>query len=132
MCIFCDIVEGKIPVQKIFENDLVLVFLDHRPINTGHALVIPKTHYANLEEVSEEALIAVALAIKKIGGLLKTKLAVPGYNVCENNDGIAGQEVPHLHFQVIPRQENDGISHQWPHREYNPGEAEEIIKKLLT
>lgn len=131
MCIFCDIASGKIPVKKIFENDLVLVFLDHRPISPGHALVIPKQHYANLEEVSEESLVAVSIALKKMGGLLKSKLGVPSYNIVENNDKVAGQDVSHLHFHVIPRSENDGLAPHWPNREYTPGEAEAIIKKLL-
>lgn len=131
MCVFCDIVRGQIPVKIIFENDLIMVFLDHQPISPGHALVIPKQHCANLEEISEEALTALALGLKQIGGLLKSKLGVTGYNVIENNDPVAGQEVSHLHFHVIPRHENDGLTQKWPHRDYGPGEADDIIKKLL-
>lgn len=129
MCIFCKIINKDIPCHEIYEDDKTLAFLDIKPVNPGHSLVIPKTHYANFEEITPEDLQAVILTVKKIGALLKEKLGVTGYNVMESNDPIAGQEIPHLHFHVIPRQAGDGHIH-WPRREYNQGEAEETLKKL--
>lgn len=131
MCIFCKIINKDIPCHKIYEDDKTLAFLDIKPINPGHTLVIPKTHYANFEEITPEDLGAVILTVKKIGALLKEKLGVLGYNVMESNDPIAGQEIPHLHFHVIPRRTGDGYIH-WPRREYNQGEAEETLKKLMA
>ncbi len=129
MCIFCKIINGEIPCYKVYEDGNVLAFLDIKPLNPGHTLVVPKKHYENLEEINEEDLTALILAIKKIGRIIKEKLGVAGYNVSENNGSVAGQEVPHLHFHIIPRHENDGLG-PWPRKEYQPGEAEEIIKKL--
>jgi len=129
MCIFCKIINKDIPCHEIYEDDKTLAFLDIKPINPGHALVIPKTHYANFEEITPEDLQAVILTVKKIGALLKEKLGALGYNVMESNDPIAGQEIPHLHFHIIPRRTGDGYIH-WPRREYDQGEAEETLKKL--
>ncbi len=129
MCVFCKIINNEIPCYKVYEDDKVLAFLDIKPVNPGHTLVIPKTHYQNLEEISEDDLAFLMNAVKKIGKLLKDKLNVIGYNVHENNDLIAGQAVPHIHFHLIPRVEGDDLEH-WPGGEYKEGEAEEVLKKL--
>lgn len=129
MCVFCKIINNEIPCYKVYEDDKVLAFLDIKPVNSGHTLVIPKAHYQNLEEISEDDLAFLMNAVKKIGKLLKEKLNVIGYNIHENNDLIAGQAVPHIHFHLIPRVEGDGLEH-WPGGEYKEGEAEEVLRKL--
>lgn len=129
-CIFCKIVAGEIPSYKIYENESILAFLDIAPVNPGHVLVITKKHFLNLEEVTEEQLCALALAVKKAGKAIKDGLGAKGYSLMENNDPIAGQIVPHLHFHIIPRIEGDNL-HLWPHGKYKEGEAEAILKKLL-
>ena len=129
MCIFCKIVTGDLPGYKVYEDDKILAFLNIKPVSPGQTLVIPKKHYANLEEMNEDDLTALILVVKKVGYLLKTKLSIPGYNLSVNNDPVAGQEIPHFHFHVIPRHNNDGLN-PWRHIEYSEGELEEIIKKL--
>ncbi|MFA5754382.1 MAG: HIT family protein [Patescibacteria group bacterium] len=131
MCIFCKIINQEIPSHKFYEDDKVIAFLDIKPVNPGHALVVPKAHYETIEEISETDLTAVILAVKKVGGLLKDKLGVEGYNVTVNNGAVAGQAVNHLHFHVIPRHAGDGHV-SWPQSDYAPGEAEEIVKKLTS
>jgi len=131
MCIFCKIITGEIPCFKIYEDDNVLAFLDIKPVHPGHTLVLPKKHVANLEEISVADLQAVILAVKKIGQKLKDKLGVIGYNVSLNNDPVAGQEIPHLHFHIIPRKINDGLK-LFPQQTYASGEAEEVLRKLLA
>lgn len=129
MCIFCKIISGEIPSYKVYEDDRTMAFLDVQPVNPGHTLVVPKKHYENMEDVPVAELTALILAVKKVGRLLKDKLGVPGYNLGENNDPIAGQIVPHLHFHVMPRRAGDG--HElWKQGKYQAGEREEIIKKL--
>lgn len=120
---------GDIPAYKVYEDDKVLAFLDIAPINYGHTLVIPKEHFVNLEEIPEDKLTAVAVVVKKIGQALKQGLGVEGYNVQVNNDPVAGQVVPHLHFHVIPRQAGDGLK-LWPQGKYADSEAEEVVKKI--
>jgi histidine triad (HIT) family protein len=131
MCIFCQIASGDIPAYKVYEDDKVLAFLDIKPVNPGHTLVITKAHYQNLEEIPAAELTAIMLAVQKIGRLLKDKLGVAGYNVTENNDPVAGQEIPHLHFHIIPRHAADGHL-PWRQSAYAPGQAEAIIKKLTA
>lgn len=131
MCIFCKIISGEIPSYKVYEDDNTLAFLDIKPVSSGHTLVIPKKHYANLEEIGEDDLIAFIIAVKKVGAILKNKFGAAGYNLTENNDPVAGQEIPHLHFHLIPRQEGDKFEH-WPKIEYAQGEAVEILKKMTN
>lgn len=128
-CLFCKIISGDVPSHKVYEDDNVLAFLDIAPVNYGHVIVIPKKHYANLEEISDKELSQVMEVVKKIGKSLKDNLEVSGYNICENNDPVAGQVVPHVHFHVIPRKEGDGLE-LWPQGRYGDGEAEEIAKKI--
>ncbi len=129
MCIFCQIIEGKLPSHKVYEDDKVLAFLDIYPITPGHVLVIPKKHYQNLEEIPDDELAHLMSIVKKIGLMMKENLGVIGYNVCENNDPIAGQAIPHLHFHVVPRTEGDGL-HSWPQNGYEVGEAEDMLVKI--
>ena len=131
MCIFCKIINHDIPCHPVYEDEKTLVFLDIKPVNPGHLLVIPKTHYQNIEEITNEDFCNLMLIVKKMGCLLKDKLGVIAYNVLENNDPISGQIVPHLHFHVIPRRPGDGHI-LWPQSEYEPGEAEKIAKQLKS
>ena len=130
MCIFCKIVNKEIPAKIILENDLTMSFLDIKPVNPGHSLVIPKKHYSTIEEIPEKDLIAVTLMLKEVAKKIKDNLNYPGYNVQLNNDKVAGQEVSHLHFHIIPRLEGDGLK-LWPQKDYEEGEAENILAKLI-
>ena len=128
-CIFCKIIKGEIPSYKVYEDESVLAFLDIAPVNYGHTLVIPRSHYKNLEEIPEEILAKVIMAVKKVGKSIKDGLDVQGYNVGLNNDPISGQVVPHLHFHVMPRNESDGFK-LWEGGRYGDGEAEEVLEKI--
>ncbi len=131
MCIFCQIIAKEIPCYQVYEDEKTLAFLDIKPVNPGHTLVIPKIHFANLEEIPERELQALILIVKKIGQMLKTKLNIPGYNIVLNNDSVAGQEIPHLHFHIIPRHENDNLK-LFPQAKQTMLAAEDILKKLLN
>ncbi len=130
MCIFCQIIKKEIPAKIILENDLAMAFLDIKPVHPGHSLVIPKKHFSTIEEIPEEYLIAVALMMKKVAKKIKDNLGYEGYNIQLNNDKIAGQEIAHLHFHIIPRVEGDGLK-LWSQGEYKENQAEEILNKLI-
>jgi len=130
-CIFCKIIEGAIPSDKIYEDEHTLAFLDIAPVNYGHTLVIPKKHAKNMEEIDEETLCKVISTAKRVGKALKEGLGVDGYNVGMNNDPVAGQVVPHLHFHLMPRTEGDGLQ-SWPQGKYGDGEAEEVREKIMS
>jgi histidine triad (HIT) family protein len=128
-CIFCKIISGEIPAYKIYEDNDSLAFLDANPVCPGHTLVMPKKHFANFEEVTEEVLSAVMRTVKKVGRSVKDNLGVPGYNVYENNDAVAGQVIHHLHFHVIPRHEGDGLK-LWSGNKLATEDMEAVQNKL--
>ncbi len=133
-CIFCKMVAGQIPVTKIYEDEVVLVFLDIGPISDGHTLVIPKQHFEKLHDCPPELLGRVGLQLGKIAGAVTAAMNSDGYNVLCNNGRAAGQLIEHLHFHIIPRNTGDGLFGQWPAYKYEQGKieliAEEIRKNL--
>lgn len=131
MCVFCKIIAGEIPSYKVYEDGGVLAFLDIHPLTVGHTLVIPKKHYSRLEEMPEEEFLKLMAAVKKIAVLMSEKLGFSDYKLSQNNGPLAGQEVDHVHFHIIPRHPEDPVSHH-ERKEYAPGEAEEIIKKIIS
>ena len=99
-CVFCDIVSGKIPCEKVYEDDNVLAFLSINPDKPGHTLVIPKTHYRNILDCPPDVLSKTMEGVRAVS----VKLAGGGANairVVQNNEKPL-QEVFHLHFHVIP------------------------------
>ncbi|HIP84204.1 MAG TPA: HIT family protein [Methanothermococcus okinawensis] len=102
MCIFCKIVKKEIPAKILYEDEKTMAFLDINPRSKGHTLVIPKEHYETFEEVPEDVALHLVKTIKKVLEILKP-LNYHGYNILSNNKPAAGQEVPHLHFHIIPR-----------------------------
>ena len=110
-CIFCSIIEGKIPSKKIFESDNFLSFFDANPVTPGHALVIPKRHYEIFLDMPSSLGIECLDIINKTTLRILKENNASGFKLVSNNKKIAGQVVPHLHFHIIPRKENDGIKH---------------------
>lgn len=129
MCIFCRIIKKELPAKILAENNLALAILDIKPVNPGHSLVILKRHAPNIEEASLVELSQVMDLVKIVGQRLKNRLKVEGYNLTLNNDKVAGQEIPHLHFHLIPRQANDNLK-LWSQRDYKENEMEDIYQKL--
>jgi len=134
-CLFCKVAKGEIPSSKIYEDEKFLAFLNIKPNNPGHTLIIPKDHYKNLYETPDEVLSAIAPLIKKIAVAIKNGINADGINILMNNDGVAGQIVPHAHFHIIPRFANDGL-HHWPGKSYankeESAKTAERIRKELT
>ena len=128
-CIFCKIANGEIPSNTIYEDDKFRVILDNGPATKGHALVLPKEHYANLFEMPEGLLADAAVVAKKVASNIKDKLSCDGLNLVQNNGETAGQTVMHFHLHIIPRYENDGQHILW-----NPTSpsAEELVEVKNT
>jgi len=129
-CIFCNMVAGKIPVTKIYEDEVVLAFLDINPVSDGHTLVMPKQHFEKLHDCPAELLEQVASRLGKIAGVVTKVMDSEGYNVLCNNDKAAGQLIGHLHFHIIPRNIGDGVFDRWPCYKYQEGKMEEIAAKI--
>ena len=130
-CIFCKIVAGEIPSHTLYEDEQFKVILDVGPATKGHALIIPKNHYANLYELPEEmAADAIKLA-KKMMSRMTDKLHCDGFNLVQNNGEAAGQTVFHFHMHLIPRYKNDGEILKYIAGEPDKEELEEIKKMIL-
>jgi histidine triad (HIT) family protein len=112
-CLFCRIVEGQIPAAKVYEDKVVLAFMDVHPVALGHLLVIPKKHSTDLRDTDPVILAELLPRIQSITRGLCEVLGVTGFNLEQNNGPVAGQVIPHLHFHLIPRREDDGLKH-WP------------------
>ena len=129
-CLFCKMAAGQIPVAKIYEDDVVLSFLDIGPVSDGHSLVIPKQHFEKLHDCPAELLGKVVSRLGKIAAAVTGAMNSDGYNVLCNNGRAAGQLIEHLHFHVIPRNAGDGVFNRWPAYKYEKGKIEQIALKI--
>jgi histidine triad (HIT) family protein len=129
-CVFCKMVAGQIPVTKIYEDEVVLSFLDIGPISDGHTLVIPKQHFERLHDCPGELLGRVCSSLSRIAGAVSAAMNSDGYNVLCNNGRAAGQLVEHLHFHIIPRSTGDGVFDRWPSYQYQEGKIEAIADEI--
>ena len=102
-CIFCKMIAGEIPAARVYEDDIVLAFLDIGPVSDGHTLVIPKQHFGKLHDCPPELLGEVGSRLGKIAGAVADAMGSEGYNLLCNNGRTAGQLVEHLHFHIVPR-----------------------------
>ena len=102
-CVFCAIAAGEIPSFKVYEDDLVLAYLDINPFTEGPTLVIPKTHSTGLLDTPPETLGEIVVRVQKVAARIKDALPCDGFNILQNNGPAAGQTVPHLHFHIVPR-----------------------------
>ena len=108
-CVFCAIAAGEIPSFKVYEDDLVLAYLDINPFSKGHTLVIPKEHNTGLLDTSDTTLANLIASVKKVAAHLKSTLPCDGFNILQNNGEAAGQTVKHLHFHIVPRLAGDDL-----------------------
>jgi histidine triad (HIT) family protein len=129
-CVFCAMVAGKIPVAQVYEDDVVLAFLDIGPVSDGHTLVIPKQHVAKIHECKPELLAQVAQRLGRVAGAVAGAMKADGYNVLCNNGRAAGQVVDRVHFHIIPRRSGDGVLTEWPAYKYEKGRIEELASKI--
>jgi histidine triad (HIT) family protein len=128
-CIFCKIINGEIPANKIYEDEKVLAFLDINPISKGHTLIIPKTHFENIFDIEEEDLKEIINACKKISILLKENLNADGVNILHASGKDAQQSVFHFHLHVVPRYKEDNLD-TWPKSSYKELNFEEVLKEI--
>ena len=130
-CIFCKIANGEIPSNTIYENSEFRVILDNGPATKGHALVLPKAHYADLFEIPEETVAGAAKVAKEVASNIKEKLGCDGLNLVQNNGPVAGQTVMHFHLHIIPRYSNDGQHILWKPTQPSAEELAEIRKTIV-
>lgn len=131
-CLFCKIIKGEIPSAQVYEDEHSYTFLDIKPVNPGHTLLVPKKHFANLYEMPDDVLAELAPIIKKLGIAIKKAVSADGINIGMNNDPAAGQLVFHAHIHIMPRYKNDGYE-PWVGGPYKNNEAmNETAKKIIS
>jgi len=129
-CIFCDIIEGEAPVWKIYEDEHFLAFLNINPVTKGHSLVIPKEHYPELLDLPEHELKHVMKVVQDVADGVVEATDADGFNVLQSNNPVAGQEIFHIHFHIIPRYHGDSVDMSWESDELDEGEAEDLLKEI--
>jgi histidine triad (HIT) family protein len=129
-CLFCKIVAGEIPAVKVLEDDVCIAFMDIGPIADGHVLLIPKFHAATLDELPAEQAGDMLKHLPALVRAVKTATSCQGVNVLQNNGPVAHQEIMHVHFHVIGRNEGDAFDFNWPAGSYGPGRIEELAEAI--
>ena len=129
-CIFCKIVDGKIPSAKVYEDENVIAFLDIMPANKGHCLIVPKKHTQSLIEMDDEDLSSVIKAAKKVARAMSLGFGNGSFNILMNNGKEAGQVVNHAHLHIIPRFQKDRLRLKWSHMKYDDNEIKEYADKI--
>ena len=131
-CIFCKLASGEIPTNTIYEDEMFRVILDAAPASKGHALILPKEHYADLYEIETETAGAAMKLAKKMAIHMTDALKCDGFNLVQNNGEVAGQTVFHFHLHLIPRykdmKNNDILT--WSHETFTEEETKEICESI--
>lgn len=108
---FCKIVRKEAPASIVYEDEEVIAFMSIHPINVGHTLVVPKKHYENIYEISEEEIAYLYKVVKKLAHAVKKAVEPEGIRIVQNNGEAAGQVIFHMHVHIIPMNKD----HSWLH-----------------
>jgi histidine triad (HIT) family protein len=129
-CIFCKIIAGAIPAAIVDEDERTISFMDIAPASRGHALVIPRTHAADLSSVDPEDLRAVAVACQRLASRMRERLGADGVNLLNSCGAAAWQTVFHFHVHVIPRFHGDPLRLPWVPAPGDPAEIQAAAQEL--
>ena len=108
-CIFCRIAQKQVPASLVYEDEKVMAFLDIRPLNEGHTLVIPKEHYESIFDIPEELIAYLHGITKRVALAVEKATQADGISIIQQNGKAAGQDIFHLHVHVIPRYEGQKL-----------------------
>ena len=129
-CIFCKIVAGELPSQKVDEDERTIAFMDISPATRGHLLVVPREHVRNLLEVEPEDLRATMATAQRMARRISERLDPAGVNLLNSCGSAAWQTVFHFHVHVIPRYEDDPLRLPWIPAEGDAAEIEALARQL--
>ena len=129
-CIFCGIVAGEVPAQKVDEDEHTVSFMDLNPWTRGHALVIPRRHTPNLYEIEDDDLRHTAVAARRLARRMRERLGCDGINLLNAAEPAAWQTVFHFHLHVIPRYDDDPLRLPAHPRQAEPDELSVVAGEL--
>jgi len=130
-CLFCKIIKGDIPSLKVYEDDLVYAFLDIAPVNPGHTLIVPKEHFDDVEQMSEEQAAAAFARVHRLAPKIRAAVGALAWNLGLNTGKAAGQVVMHAHWHVMPRFVEDGLTH-WPKKHFTDAEMKSFAADIVA
>ena len=131
--IFGKIIRGEVPCHRVYEDDLVLAFLDVAPLSRGHVLVIPKEPAATLDALSDEASAAIGRVLPRLSRAVLKATGATAYNILQNNGASAHQAVFHVHFHIIPKYDDGtGLGIGWKARSLAPDEAKALAAAITA
>jgi histidine triad (HIT) family protein len=129
-CVFCKIIAGEIPSATIYEDEDFKVIMDISPAAKGHAIMLPKKHFANLYEMDDQSASKALIVARKVATAMREELGCEGLNLVQNNGEAAGQTVFHFHMHLIPRYQGDKVNVTWEQGSYGDGEAAQIAAAI--
>ena len=128
-CVFCNVVAGDLSAEVVYEDDDFMAFLDHRPVQKGHILMVPKQHFSTLLDLPSDLHQLFMANAQRLAAAVVDGLDAQGSFVAINN--VVSQSVPHVHVHVVPRTKGDGLrGFFWPRTKYAEGEAEAYATRL--
>jgi histidine triad (HIT) family protein len=129
-CAFCNVIRGEVSSERVFEDELSLAFLDHRPVFPGHCLLVPKEHFSTLADLPARLIGGLFANAQLLARAVEEGLWAEGTFVAINNR--VSQSVPHLHIHVVPRRKKDGLKgFFWPRQSYRDSEHRASVQKVL-
>ncbi len=129
-CIFCKIVRKQAPACIIYEDETVMAFLDIRPLNEGHTLVIPKKHYVDIFDIPKEQLSKVHKVAKQVSSAIKKAADSDGISIIQQNGKAAGQEIFHFHVHMVPRFDGQKLPSFSTLKEVERAKLDDMAKKI--
>ncbi|KAL0245288.1 hypothetical protein GEMRC1_009367 [Eukaryota sp. GEM-RC1] len=127
-CIFCKIIRGEIPCEKVYESTRSLAFMDVSPLSLGHILVIPKTHARFYHELDADDAADLAIVVNKITKVMDST----SYNILQNNGRQAHQFVDHVHMHIIPKTDDTGLGISWTSADISKEQISNLASSLRS
>jgi histidine triad (HIT) family protein len=131
-CIFCRIVAGEIPATFVYRDETFVAFLDIRPVNQGHVLIVPRVHAERVTDLPEEVLAAELPLAVRLARAILAETGATDFNLFNTNGAASGQEVFHHHLHVIPRRAGDGLRLSIKPAAYGEGEAADLGRRIAA
>ena len=129
--IFTQIINGELPCHKVYEDNLIIAFLDIQPLTRGHTLVVPKEPAPSMDQLSLESAAALGRALTIVSGAVLKATGATAYNLIQNNGHEAGMSVPHVHIHIIPRYPDSTHSFLWEYGKINHEDAKVLAENIF-
>jgi len=129
-CVFCRIVKGIEPSWTVYEDNMVMAFLDINPASEGHTLIIPRKHYETIYTIPDRELKRIVVIAKKLAEIYRKALGANAVNILHASGREAQQDVFHFHIHLVPRRENDGLDLWYKSKQRTRAELDKTLRKI--